>query len=110
MIGATCKIEVTAPVQAIEPVLQALGAAGAGVLGEYSHCAFVTYGQGRFQASAASNPAAGSAGAMNSIEEGCIHTWCRREDARAVVAAIRAAHPYEEPVIYVIPLLDEAAL
>ena len=110
MIGELCRIEVTAPVEAVERVLQAMGTAGAGVLGEYSHCAFVVVGQGRFQAGAGARPAVGVAGAMNTVEEGCIQSWCRRADARAVVAAIRAAHPYEEPVIYVIPLLSEDAL
>jgi hypothetical protein len=44
------------------------------------------------------------------VEEVRIETFCDRDRAKAVVAAIRAAHPYEEPVIYLLPLLDEADL
>jgi len=39
-----------------------------------------------------------------------IQTFCSRAVAKAVVQAIRAVHPYEEPVIYLLPTLSEADL
>jgi hypothetical protein len=97
----------TVPPDHVEGVLAALGASGAGVLGEYSECAFVCAGSGRFRAGEASNPAVGERGALNVIDEVRVETWVERDKARAVVAALRAAHPYEEPVIYLIPLWDD---
>ena len=100
----------TVPPEHLDAVLRALGEAGAGVLGEYSECAFICAGTGRFRASAASDPAVGVRGVLNVIDEVRVETLVERDKARAVVAALRAAHPYEEPVIYLIPLLDEADL
>lgn len=94
----------------VQAVLDALGAAGAGVVGEYSECAFVSAGRGRFRASDRARPVFGERAALNEIEETRIETSVERGRARAVIAALRAAHPYEEPVISIIPLLDEAAL
>jgi hypothetical protein len=98
----------TVPPEHLNVVLAALGDAGAGVLGEYSECAFVCAGTGRFRASARSNPAYGERGALNEVAELRVETWVERDKVRAVVAALRAAHPYEEPVIYLIPLFSEA--
>jgi hypothetical protein len=104
------KIEVTVPLDGRDVLLQAMAEAGAGTLGEYHSCSFTVAGMGRFSATDRANPAVGRAGEATVVEEVCVQTWCSREQARTVVAAIRAAHPYEEPVIYLIPLLDEAAL
>ncbi|MGQ9890143.1 MAG: hypothetical protein ACUVSX_16890 [Aggregatilineales bacterium] len=100
----------TVPETHLQPVLDAVAAAGAGVIGEYTHCSFTAAGTGRFMPSAAANPALGARGVLNAEPELRVETFCPRERARAVVAALRDAHPYEEPVFYVIPLLDETAL
>ncbi|MBE2185093.1 MAG: hypothetical protein IAE89_16805 [Anaerolineae bacterium] len=102
-----CKIEVAVPENAVAAVLQAMGDAGAGTIGEYSHCSFVISGIGRFTASAGANPAIGRAGEASIVPEQCIQTWCDRAQVHGVIRAIRATHPYEEPVIYIIPLADE---
>lgn len=103
-------ILVGTPSGAVEAVLDAIAAVGGGVIGSYTHCAFVVAGQGRFKPDAAANPHIGSIGQVNSVDEMQVQTFCSRAVARAVVQAIRAAHPYEEPVIYIIPLLSEDAL
>lgn len=100
----------TVPPEHLDAVLAALSQAGAGVLGEYSECAFVGAGTGRFRASAQSNPAYGERGALNTVAEVRIETWVERDKARAAVAALRAVHPYEEPVVYLVPLMGEADL
>jgi len=102
-----CKIEVTVPKGSTSKVLEAVGNAGAGRVGEYSHCSFVTDGVGRFTASPNAHPAVGKPGQASFVQEQCIQTWCERSQVSAVIRAIRAAHPYEEPVIYIIPLADE---
>lgn len=98
------------PESDLEAVLDAIAEAGGGEVGEYTHCSFTNPGSGRFKPSAAANPTLGQRGEVNQEAEIRIETFCLREKAKAIVAAIRAAHPYEEPVIYLIPLLDESTL
>lgn len=103
-------VALTAPEESVDAILEAIASAGGGEIGHYTHCAFTSKGIGRFKPSAAANPHIGDRQTINSVEEVRIETFCLRERAKAVVNAIRAAHPYEEPVIYVIPLIDEASL
>lgn len=100
-------ILVGTPNEAVEAVLNAIAEVGGGVIGSYTHCAFVVAGQGRFKPDAAANPHIGDIGQINSVDEMQIQTFCSRAIAKAVVHAIRSTHPYEEPVIYIIPLLSE---
>lgn len=100
----------TVPETHLKPVLNAIAAAGAGVIGEYTHCSFTTAGIGRFKPSAAANPSLGQREQINEEPELRVETFCDRDRAKAVIAALRAAHPYEEPVYYLIPLVDEADL
>jgi len=98
------------PAEAVENVLEAISGAGGGIIGSYTHCAFTNEGFGRFKPDDTANPHIGAVGQVNAVAEVRIETFCERSVAKAVVAAIRAAHPYEEPVIYLIPLLSEADL
>lgn len=100
----------TVPEAQLEAVLSAISGAGGGIIGQYTHCAFTNSGVGRFKPDAAANPHVGAVGQINAEPEWRIETFCDRDRARGVVAAIRTAHPYEEPVIYVLPLLDVTAL
>jgi hypothetical protein len=93
-----------------DALLDAIATAGGGKVGHYTHCAFFASGEGRFRPDAAASPHIGTVGAINREPEIRIETFCPRSQARQVVAAIRHAHPYEEPVIYVLPVLDEADL
>jgi hypothetical protein len=100
----------TVPEENLADVLDAISAAGGGIVGHYTHCAFTNAGVGRFKPSDAATPHSGSVNQINAEPEWRIETFCRRDQARAVVEAIHQAHPYEEPVIYVLPLLDVNAL
>lgn len=103
-------IIVTVPPENVDAVLDAISGAGGGVVGNYTHCAFTNDGQGRFKPNDAANPHTGQKGAINSEPEVRIETFCERSIAKAVINAIRQAHPYEEPVYYIVPLLDEDLL
>lgn len=96
----------TVPESDLETVLDAISGAGGGIVGHYTHCAFTNAGVGRFKPGDAANPHTGAKGQINAEDEWRIETFCDREVGRAVVEAIRTAHPYEEPVIYVLPLLE----
>lgn len=94
------------PESHVEAVLDAIAEAGGGKVGAYSHCAFTNPGIGRFKPDDSADPYTGTIGEINRVDEWRIETFCPREKARAVVDAIKYAHPYETPVIYAMPLLD----
>ncbi len=98
----------TVPESHLDAVLEALAGAGAGVIGHYTSCSFSSAGIGRFRPDAAANPALGQRERVNSEPEIRVETFCERSQVRVVTAALRSAHPYEEPVIYLLPLLNEA--
>lgn len=96
----TCyKIVVFVPVIDGDRLRQAMGNAGAGVIGNYSSCSFTMRGIGRFRPDPAANPAIGEIGRLETVEEERIETVCAADKLAAVLAAIRHAHPYEEPAI-----------
>jgi hypothetical protein len=94
----------------LQAVLDAIASAGGGVIGHYTHCSFTVNGIGTFKPGSGADPHVDAVGELNRVPEIRIETFCNRGQAKGVVQAIRAVHPYEEPVIYVIPLLDEAEL
>ncbi len=100
-------IVVGTPAAAVERIIDAISNAGGGILDNYSNCAFIINGQGHFKPGAGANPHIGTVEQVNTVDEVRIETFCSRAVAKAVVQAIRAAHPYEVPVIYVVPLLSE---
>ncbi len=78
-------------------VVDALAAAGAGRLGDYERCAFVSAGTGTFSPLPGAHPALGRVGERASVAEARVEMVLARHRRAAVVAALRAAHPYEEP-------------
>lgn len=91
------KIVVFVPVADAERVRTAMTDAGAGSLGDYAACTFTSTGQGRFLPLAGARPAIGSVGDPEVVPEVRIETLVDRRARPAVLAAMLAAHPYEEP-------------
>ena len=100
----TYKIVVYVPEAGAEAVRNAMGEAGAGRIGNYDYCSFTAKGIGRFRPLAGANPAIGAVGRLETVEEQRIETVCAEDRLKAVIKAIRAAHPYEEPAIDVYPI------
>jgi dinuclear metal center YbgI/SA1388 family protein len=78
-------------------VSNALFASGAGQIGNYSSCSFRTAGIGTFLGGASSNPAIGKAGRLETPAEIRLETIVRLDRVTEVIAALKKAHPYEEP-------------
>ncbi len=93
------KLVVTVPVTAADKVRQAIGAAGAGKVGNYSFCSFSVRGVGRFLPNEGAHPAIGEVGKLEEVEEERIEVNCADDLVVSVITAIRATHPYEEPAI-----------
>jgi dinuclear metal center YbgI/SA1388 family protein len=88
----------------ITAVHEALSAAGAGQLGDYSHCSFATAGTGQFKPLTGANPTIGEVGQLERVAETRLEMVLPRHRRAAVVAALRAAHPYEEPAFDLLEL------
>lgn len=98
------KIVVYVPEAHAEKVRGAMGKAGAGKMGNYSFCSFSVKGVGRFKPEKGAHPTIGRVGKIELVKEERIETICERKKIRAVVSAIKKAHPYEEVALDVYPL------
>lgn len=94
------------PRESTEPVLAALFASGAGAVGDYRECAFVLAGTGRFRPVGDADPTIGAVGELTLVPEDRVEVTYPRPLRRQVVAALRAAHPYEEPAFHVLATED----
>jgi hypothetical protein len=93
------KIVVFVPVSDADAIREAIGTAGGGKLGNYSHCSFSVRGIGRFRPGQGAQPAIGQVGKLEEVEEERIEITCDTPLVGDVVAAILSVHPYEEPAL-----------
>lgn len=91
---------------AITEVHEALSAAGAGQIGDYSHCSFATAGTGQFKPLPGAHPTIGTVGSLERVAETKLEMVLPRGRRTAVVAALRASHPYEEPAFDLLELAE----
>jgi dinuclear metal center YbgI/SA1388 family protein len=104
--GETLKLVTFVPPEAVEPVLDAVADAGAGRIGDYERCSFRVRGTGTFRPGAAADPYSGTVGEDAAEDEYRLEVELPRGRAGAVVAALVAAHPYEEVAYDLVPLVD----
>ena len=100
----THKLVTFCPVGSVQPIRAALGDAGAGRIGDYEQCAFEIAGHGTFRGGATTNPTIGEPGVLEHVDEIRLEMVCGSAELGAVIAALRAVHPYEEPAFEVHPL------
>lgn len=100
------KLTVFVPVDAAAVVRAALAEAGAGSVGAYDFASFSARGTGRFRPLAGAEPMIGTVGEIAEVEEVRIEVILPRPRRGDVVAAMLAAHPYEEPAHDLVELAD----
>jgi hypothetical protein len=100
------KIVVFVPREALDPVRSALFEAGAGRIGDYERCSFYTEGTGTFLGGVGTSPSVGQAGREDRVNELRLETVFPEERQDEVIAALRRAHPYEEPAFDIYELLS----
>ena len=93
------KVVVFVPTTDADNLRQAIGEAGGGRIGAYTHCSFSSRGTGRFLPTVEAKPAIGQTGKLEEVEEERIEFVCETHCLDEVIAAIRNVHPYEEPAI-----------
>ena len=104
------KIIGTIPIANVSQVRDAICNAGAGIIGNYTYCTMSTKCIGTFKPTEEANPYIGEKNKIEFVEEEKLEAVCEVEIVKEVLKELRKAHPYEEPGIDIIPLIDEKDL
>ena len=104
MKSETVKLVVFVPETHADIVRDAMGRAGAGKIGNYTHCTFSTRGIGKFKPEMGANPHIGQVGKFEEVTEERIETICSRKKLNEVVSAIKKVHPYDEVALDIYPI------
>lgn len=100
------KIIVTIPIENVSEVRNAICDAGAGIIGNYTHCSMATKCTGTFKPTDEANPYIGEKNKLEFVEEEKLEVVCDVDIVKMVIKKLREVHPYEEPAIDIIPLID----
>ena len=100
------KLEIFTPFEAVDAIREALHQAGCGVLGNYDYCCSITEVSGYWRPLKGANPYNGEVGKISEGRECKVEVNCKAENVPVALEAIRATHPYEEPLINIVPLLN----
>ena len=99
-----CKLEIFIPESHLELLRQALLSVDAGHIGKYDGCLSYSRVTGCWRPLEGTTPYSGKEGEFCSEPELKVEVTCRTERVEETLTAVKAVHPYEEPVINVIPL------
>ncbi len=105
--GDNYKLVVFVPVESANKVADAMFAAGAGHIGNYSHCGFAAQGQGTFLPLEEARPAVGKRGSFEKVAEMRFETIVPADKLAKVITAMLIAHPYEVPAYDIFKLVEE---
>lgn len=97
-------LETFVPETRAEKVRRAMGDAGAGKTGNYTHCSFNVKGVGRFRPEKGAKPTIGKVGMIEEVAEERITMSCEKRLIKKVISAIKKEHPYEEAPVFVYPV------
>jgi dinuclear metal center YbgI/SA1388 family protein len=104
-VGGLDKWVIYVPCENADAVRAAVFEAGAGHIGDYAHCSWSVTGTGQFLAQDGASPAIGSIGAVERVTEDRVEVVAPARARSGVLAAMRAAHPYEEPAFDIFALV-----
>ncbi|MEG1931672.1 MAG: cytochrome C biogenesis protein [Pygmaiobacter sp.] len=99
------KLEIFIPKTHLELLRAALERVDAGHLGRYDHCFSYSEITGCWRPLPGASPYDGAVGVLCSAPEYKVEVCCLSAKLPETLAAIKAVHPYEEPVIHVLPML-----
>jgi dinuclear metal center YbgI/SA1388 family protein len=103
--GEKVKLVTFVPEGDVDTVRNALGTAGAGVIGAYRLCSFGSVGEGTFFGGAGSHQQTGKSGRLERVEERRLEMVCSRSALPLAVETLRHFHPYEEPAFDIYELV-----
>jgi hypothetical protein len=102
----TVKLEIFVPQDQALNLRDELAKIGVGVIGNYDHCVALTAVRGFFRPMEGSNPYEGEIGRISEVMEYKLEVNCKRELVNKAIKVIKQIHPYEEPLINIIPLAN----
>ena len=100
------KLEIFTPLEYANKIRDELAKIGVGVIGDYDHCVALTPVKGYFRPMESANPFIGEAGKISEVDEYKIEVNSKRTLVKKALEVIRETHPYEEPLINIIPLAN----
>lgn len=98
------KIVTFVPEDACQRLREAMANAGAGIIGDYSQCAFTVEGNGSFLPGQTAHPTIGTTGKLEIVSEIRLEMIVPLSRVSAVIKAIYTHHPYEEPAVDIYPI------
>lgn len=101
------KIIVTVPIENCEEIRNAICDEGAGIIGNYAYCTMSTKCLGTFKPLDNANPYIGEKNKLEFVQEEKLEARCDISIVKRVLKRLREVHPYEEPAIDIIPLIEE---
>jgi len=87
-----------------EKIIDAIANAGGGIIGNYSHCSFMTSGTGTFKPLEGAKPTIGEVGNLEKVSENKIEAIVNENCINKVIESVKKVHPYEEVAYDVFPL------
>jgi hypothetical protein len=100
------KLEIFVPQEHALQIRDELARIGVGVIGNYDHCVALTPVKGYFRPKEGAKPFEGEVGTISEVKEHKVEVNCRRELVNDAIKVIKHVHPYEEPLINIIPLAN----
>ena len=100
------KLEIFVPQDHALQIRDELAKIGVGVIGNYDHCMALIPVRGFFRPIEGANPFQGEVGKISEVAEYKLEVNCKRELVNDAIKVMRSVHPYEEPLINIIPLAN----
>ena len=100
------KLEIFVPPEYALKIRDQLAKIGVGRIGNYDHCVAIYPVQGYYRPLPGADPFDGEIGKISETLEHKIEVNCKRELVNEAIKVIKSAHPYEEPLVNVIPLAN----
>lgn len=104
------KIEITMPSDCVDNIRETLCNSGAGIIGNYSCCSITYKCIGTFKPNEKANPYIGKANKLEYVDEVKLEVVCMIDIVKDVISKLKEVHPYEEPAINIVPLIEEEDL
>jgi hypothetical protein len=100
------KLEIFAPQEYALKIRDELAKIGVGRIGDYDHCVAISPVKGYYRPLPGANPFDGEIGKIQEATEAKVEVNCKRELVNEAIQIIRRVHPYEEPLVNLIPLAN----
>ncbi len=100
------KLVTFVPEQNVRDLINRLSEAGAGVIGDYTHCSYKLHGKGTFFGQENTSPRVGMKGRLEEVDEIRLEMIFEKWKLNRIIRTLLSNHPYEEPAYDIYPLMN----